>query len=64
MRQHIYVGINNFDLVTLNLEFDLVVQNFKLGKNFWTVSARVLIFQMNIPYDNIFPLILNILTFG
>ena len=29
--------------------------NFNLANNFWTVSARALIFHMNIPCDKIFP---------
>ena len=37
--------------VTLTLEFDLLFENFNLANNFWTVSARALIFHMSNPCD-------------
>ena len=36
--------------------------NFNLANNFWTVSARALIFHMSIPCDKTFLLVLNLLT--
>ena len=42
-------------LVTLTLEFDPFFENFNLFNNFWTASARALIFQMNNPCDKTFP---------
>ena len=58
MRQGLPVGTNNFDLVTLNLEFDLLI----LANNVWIVSARALIFHINIACDKIILLVLNLLT--
>ena len=37
--------------VTLTLEFDLSLNFFTFANNFWTVSARALIFEMSISYD-------------
>ena len=37
--------------VTLTLEFDLSFKICNFANNFWTVSARALIFQMSISYD-------------
>ena len=50
LRQGIPSGTNNFDLITFTLEFDLFLAYFycSLAKNFWTVSARVYTFYMNI----------------
>ena len=45
---------NIFDSVSLTLEFDLLFKNFNLAYNFWTVSARALIFHMIIPCDKTF----------
>ena len=36
--------------------------NFNLANNFWTVSARALLLQLNIPCDKTFPWILLFLT--
>ena len=36
--------------------------NFNFANNFWTVSARALIFHMSIPFDKTFLLVLNLLT--
>ena len=47
-------GYHFFATVTLTLEFDLLFENFNLANNFWTVSARALIFQMSIPYYKTF----------
>ena len=41
--------------MTLTLEFDTFFENFNLAINFWTVSARALIFNMSIPCDKTFP---------
>ena len=43
------MGTIIFDPVTLTLEFDPVFENFNLANNFWTVSARALMFHMSIP---------------
>ena len=43
-----------FDLVTLTLKFVLLLKNFNLGHNFWTVRDRAFIFHMCIPCDNTF----------
>ena len=52
MRQGLLVGTNNFYLMTLTLEFDLVLfENFNLANYFWKVSVRALIFHMNILWD-------------
>ena len=34
------IGTNNFDLVTFNLEFDLLFENFDFANNFWTVNVK------------------------
>ena len=34
------IGTNDFDLVTLNLEFDLLFENFDFANNFWTVNVK------------------------
>ena len=44
------------------LSFCPPLWNFILANNFWTVSARALLFQMNIPCDKTFPWILLFLT--
>ena len=44
----------DLDLVTLTLEFDLFSKNFNLANNFWTVSARVLLFHLSIFCDKFF----------
>ena len=46
------MGNNFFDHVTLILEFDPFFENFYLAYNFWTVSARALLYHMNISSDN------------
>ena len=60
MRQNLFVVTNIFYPVTL--EFGLLFENFNLANNFLTVSARVIIFYTSIPCDNIFVLVLNLLT--
>ena len=45
-------GYQHFYPVTL--EFDLFFENFNLVYNFWTVSARHVIFHMNIPSGKTF----------
>ena len=54
MTQVLPVVTNNFDLMTLILEFNLLFKNFNLADNFWMVSATAMIFHINIPCDNIF----------
>ena len=49
------LGTIIFYPVTLTLEFDPFFENINLADNFWTVSARTLIFHMNIPCDKTFP---------
>ena len=52
-------GTISFDTVTLTFEFDpFFIENFNFANNFWTVSARALIFHMSIPYDKSFLLVL------
>ena len=34
------ISTNNFDLVTLNLEFDLLFENFDFANNFWKVNFK------------------------
>ena len=49
------MGTIIFYPVTLTLEFDPFFEIFNLAYNFRTVSARALIFHMNIPCDKTFP---------
>ena len=49
------MGTKMFDLVTLTLMFDLLLNNFNLGHSFLTITGRDFIFQMNIPVDKTFP---------
>ena len=46
----------------LDLGVDLFFEIFNLANNFWTVSARALIFHMSIPCDKTFPLVPLFLT--
>ena len=48
---------NIFDLVTLTLKFDLLLKNFNLGHNSWTVRDRAFIFYMCITCDKNFQII-------
>jgi hypothetical protein len=41
----------------LTLEFDLLVENFNLGHNFWFVGGMAFIFHIRIPSDKTFLLI-------
>ena len=43
------MGTNNFELVTMTLEFDLLYENVNLVNNFSAVRARSLVFYRNIP---------------
>ena len=45
--------------VTLTLESGLLFEYFNLVNNIWLLSAKALIFHMNIPCDKIFLLVLN-----
>ena len=56
------MGTIIFDLVTLTSEFDPLFDNFNLAYNFWTVSARALIFHRSIPCDKTFPWVPLFLT--
>ena len=47
----------NFDLVTLTLTFDLLLEKLNLDHNFWTKSDRALILHISIPCDKTFLLI-------
>ena len=42
-------------VLSVILSFCPPLWNFNLANNFWTVSARALIFHMNIPCDKTFP---------
>ena len=50
------MGTKIFDLVTLTLEFDLLLKNFNLGHSFLTRRDRAFIFHMYIPCDKAFPM--------
>ena len=56
------MGAKIFDLVTLTLEFDLLLKNFNLGHNFLTRRGRAFICHMYIPCDKTFQLVLKFLT--
>ena len=53
-RQCSLMGTNNIDIFSLTLEFDLLFENFNHSKNFWTVSAAVHSFHINICSDKVF----------
>jgi hypothetical protein len=55
-------GYQNFDIVTLTLVFDLLVENFNLVYNIWMVSTRALIFRMSVPCDKTIPWVPTDLT--
>jgi hypothetical protein len=46
LRHDISFSTKRFDLVSLNLVFNLHIVNFKYGDNFWIVCIRTLIFHM------------------
>ena len=48
-------GLHYLDLVTLTLEFDILLKKINLAYNFWIVGVRALIFHMTIPCYNNFP---------
>ena len=54
------MGTNNFDLVALTLESGLLAEYFNLVNNVWIVSAKALIFHMEISCDKIFLFVLNL----
>ena len=56
------MGTKIFDLVTLTLEFDLLLKNFNLGHSFLTRRGRAFIFHMYIPCDKAFPWVPKFLT--
>jgi hypothetical protein len=41
-------GYKKFDLVTLSLVFDLLIENFNLGYIFWLVGTRALTFHTSV----------------
>ena len=45
--------------MTLTVNFDLYLENFNLGQNFWTVKGMAFVCYMWIPYDKTFQLVLN-----
>ena len=49
-------------IVTLTLEFALLLKNFNLANKFWIVNVRGLLFHVNIPCEKIILLVLNLLT--
>ena len=53
--QDLSMGTNIFDLVTLTLKFDVLLNNFNLSNRFLTRRVRAFIFHMYIPCDKIFP---------
>ena len=65
LRQDLSVGINSFELLTLTLEFDLLLENFNFAYNFRTVSARASIFHTTSPCDKTFggTIFFNFVTF-
>jgi hypothetical protein len=44
--KRLFFGTQIFYLVTLILNFDLVLQNFNLGYIFWTMGDGILIFHI------------------
>ena len=48
------LGTIIFYPVTLTSEFDPFLENFNLANNFWTVSAKALIFHISISCDKAF----------
>jgi hypothetical protein len=59
------MGTKIFDLVTLTLLLDLLIENFNLGYIFWLVGIRALTFQMSVPCDKTYPWVwkVDLLTF-
>jgi hypothetical protein len=55
IRQAPLIGTNRFDLVALTLMFDLHIENFNFGYNFWIVCSRTKIFHLTVPCHNTFP---------
>jgi hypothetical protein len=49
-----YHGYKTFDLVTLTLVFNLLIDNFNLDYIVWLVSTRTLIFHMSVSFDKTF----------
>ena len=45
----------NFGRVTLSVTFDLLLKNFNIGHNLFTLRDRSFIFGMCDPYDKTFP---------
>jgi hypothetical protein len=56
------MGMKIFDLVNLNLVFDLPIENFNVDYIFWIVCKRALIFHMSIPSDKAFPWVPTFVT--
>ena len=49
------MSTNNFDFITLTLEFDLLFENFKFVNNNGIVIARALTFHMSVSSNRTFP---------
>ena len=56
------MGTSIFYSVTLTLETGLRFEYFDPVNKIWIVSARALVFHMNIACDKIFVLVLDLLT--
>jgi hypothetical protein len=55
-------GTKTFDLMTLIMNFDLVVKNFNLSYIFWTKCTRALILDIEMHYEETFLLVPRRLT--
>jgi hypothetical protein len=53
--QDLSMGTNSFDLVTITLVLDLLIENFNLGYIFWMVDTMNLTFHINIPCNKNYP---------
>jgi hypothetical protein len=58
--QHLSIGTNFFDFVTLM--FDPLFKNLNIGHIFWMASDMAFIFHMCVPYDKTFLLVPKSLT--
>ena len=39
------------------MTFDLLLKNFNIGHNFFTLWDKAFIFGMSVPYDKVFPMV-------
>jgi hypothetical protein len=60
--KRLFLGTQTFDLVTLILNFDLVLKNFNLGYIFWTKCVKALILEMENLYEDTFLLVPRFFT--